>query len=253
MEELLKVEHLVKRFPAAEYDDVLAVDDVTFSVRAGEKVALIGESGSGKTTIAKLVTRLLDADAGKIILQGEDITHASGKKLRQVYQALQMVFQTPFESFDPRWTLGAGIAESLRNHGHSKKEAAAECRRLLATCGLGEEFARRYPHEVSGGQCQRAAIARALAIRPQLPPLDEATSALDVTGQADIPSLFEQLQKERKMSYLFICHDIALVQDFCNRVLVMQHGKIVEAGTTEDVIRHPKQAYTKQLMDSVLW
>lgn len=252
MEELLRVEHLRKIFTAADRNDFLAVDDVTFSIGQGEKVALIGESGSGKTTVAKMVARLLDSTSGTIILQEKDITHASGKKLRQAYQNMQMVFQMPLESFDPRRTLGYGIAESLRNQGYSKEAAAAECKRLLTRCGLEAAFAKRYPHEVSGGQCQRAAIARALAIQPKLLILDEATSALDVTVQAEILSLIDELQKNLNMSYLFICHDIALVQDFCDRVMVMHHGKIVEMGTTDEVIQHPKQAYTKKLIDSVL-
>lgn len=252
MEELLRVEHLRKIFTAADRNDFLAVDDVTFSIGQGEKVALIGESGSGKTTAAKMVARLLDSTSGTIILQEKDITHASGKKLRQAYQNMQMVFQMPLESFDPRRTLGYGIAESLRNQGYSKEAAAAECKRLLTRCGLEAAFAKRYPHEVSGGQCQRAAIARALAIQPKLLILDEATSALDVTVQAEILSLLDELQKNLNMSYLFICHDIALVQDFCDRVMVMHHGKIVEMGTTDEVIQHPKQAYTKKLIDSVL-
>lgn len=252
MEELLRVEHLRKIFTAADRNDFLAVDDVTFSIGQGEKVALIGESGSGKTTVAKMVARLLDSTSGTIILQEKDITHASGKKLRQAYQNMQMVFQMPLESFDPRRTLGYGIAESLRNQGYSKEAAAAECKRLLTRCGLEAAFTKRYPHEVSGGQCQRAAIARALAIQPKLLILDEATSALDVTVQAEILSLLDELQKNLNMSYLFICHDIALVQDFCDRVMVMHHGKIVEMGTTDEVIQHPKQAYTKKLIDSVL-
>lgn len=253
MKELLKVEHLSKIFNSAKRGNFLAVDDITFSVHEGEKVAVIGESGSGKTTMAKMVTRLLDVSSGKIILQGEDITQATGKKLRQAYQEMQMVFQLPVESFDPRWTLGDGITESLRNHGYSKKAAAGECKHLLELCGLNAEFANRYPHEVSGGQCQRAAIARALAIQPRLLILDEATSALDVTVQADILALLNTLHKELNMSYLFICHDIALVQDFCDRVIVMHHGKIVETGTTTEVILHPKQPYTKKLIDSVLY
>ena len=252
MEELLRVEHLRKIFTAADGNDFHAVDDVTLSFVEGEKVAIIGESGSGKTTVAKMVTRLLDATSGSIILEGQDITKASGRKLRQAYGKIQMVFQMPVESFDPRQTLGDGITEGLRNHGRSKKDAAAECQRLLARCGLETAFADRYPHEVSGGQCQRAAIARALAIQPKLLILDEATSALDVTVQADILSLLDELQKELKMSYLFISHDIALVQDFCDRVIVMHDGNIIETGTTEEVIRHPQQDYTKKLIDSVL-
>ena len=252
MDKLLQVAHLKKVFPQKDRPDIVAVDDVSFSLQPGEKLAIIGESGSGKTTVARLIARLTDATEGKIILDGEDITRAGGAQLKKAYAKMQMVFQNPVDSFDPRCTLGDGISESLINHGQSRAQAAAITQKLLAMCELGEEFARRYPHEVSGGQCQRAAIARALAIEPQLLILDEATSALDVTVQAEILALLNRLQQERQMAYLFICHDIALVQDFCDRVLVMQAGRVVEAGTAEEVINNPRQAYTRTLLDSVL-
>lgn len=252
MDKLLQVAHLKKVFPQKDRPDIVAVDDVSFSLQPGEKMAIIGESGSGKTTVARLIARLTDSTKGKIILDGEDITRAGGAQLKKAYAKMQMVFQNPVDSFDPRCTLGDGISESLINNGQSRAQAAVRTKKLLAMCELGEEFARRYPHEVSGGQCQRAAIARALAIEPQLLILDEATSALDVTVQAEIMSLLNRLQQERHMAYLFICHDIALVQDFCDRVLVMQAGRIVEAGTTENVINNPRQAYTRTLLDSVL-
>lgn len=252
MDKLLQVAHLKKVFPQKDRPDIVAVDDVSFSLQPGEKLAIIGESGSGKTTVARLIARLTDSTKGRIILDGEDITRAGGAQLKKAYAKMQMVFQNPVDSFDPRCTLGDGISESLINNGQSRAQAAVRTKKLLAMCELGEEFARRYPHEVSGGQCQRAAIARALAIEPQLLILDEATSALDVTVQAEIMSLLNRLQQERHMAYLFICHDIALVQDFCDRVLVMQAGRIVEAGTTENVINNPRQAYTRTLLDSVL-
>ncbi|MBQ1462053.1 MAG: ABC transporter ATP-binding protein [Selenomonas sp.] len=252
MDKLLQVAHLKKVFPQKDRPDIVAVDDVSFSLQPGEKLAIIGESGSGKTTVARLIARLTDATEGKIILAGEDITRAGGTQLKKAYAKMQMVFQNPVDSFDPRCTLGDGISESLINHGQSRAQATAITQKLLAMCELGEEFARRYPHEVSGGQCQRAAIARALAIEPQLLILDEATSALDVTVQAEILALLNRLQQEQHMAYLFICHDIALVQDFCDRVLVMQAGRVVEAGTAEEVINNPRQAYTRTLLDSVL-
>ncbi|WP_033171015.1 ABC transporter ATP-binding protein [Selenomonas sp. ND2010] len=252
METVLETRNLRKVFSAGSREQVLAVDDVSFTVGVGEKVAIIGESGSGKTTVAKLVTRLLAVTSGQIFLDGVDITNARGNTLKQAYRKMQMVFQSPIDSFDPRCTLGDGIAESLRNHGATKAEAQAETARLLTLCGLRADFANCYPHEVSGGQCQRAAIARALAIAPQLLILDEATSALDVTVQAEIMALLNRLQQELSMSYLFICHDIALVQDFCDRVLVMKDGRIVEEGTAEAIIRHPQIEYTQMLIDSVL-
>lgn len=252
MDCILKAEHLTKTFVSQGRDDYTAVDDVSFSMNYGEKLAIIGESGSGKTTIVNMITRLLDVTSGTVYLDGEEITNLSGKKLKRIYKKMQMVFQTPTESFDPRQTLGDGVAESLINHGMKRKEAIKEAENLLELCGLKNEFAKRYPHEISGGQCQRAAIARAIAIKPKLLILDEATSALDVTVQKEILELLERLREERKMSYLFICHDIALVQSFCDRVLVMYHGKMVEEGKPDEVICHPKEAYTRRLIESVL-
>ena len=252
MSVILEVKHLTKTFVSQGRDDYTAVNDVSFSVRSGEKLGIIGESGSGKTTVVNMITRLLDASSGTIRLDGEDITYKKGKELKEVYKKMQMVFQTPTESFDPRRTIGDGIAESLINHGMKKKEAMAQVKHLLELCGLEKEFAVRYPHEVSGGQCQRAAIARAIAIDPQLLVLDEATSALDVTIQKEILELLGKLKTERNMTYLFICHDITLVQEFCDRVLVMYHGKIVEEGKPDDVIRNPKMDYTRRLIESVL-
>lgn len=252
MEPILKVEGLTKIFSSKGREDYTAVDGVSFSMMPGEKLAIIGESGSGKTTVVNMVARLLDATSGMITLDGEDITRAKGRRMKGIYGKMQMVFQTPADSFDPRRTLGDGIAESLVNRGTAKKEAMARAEQLLGLCGLGKEFVKRYPHEVSGGQCQRAAIARAVAISPKLLILDEATSALDVTVQKDILELLTTLKEERNMSYLFICHDIALVQNFCDRVLVMYRGKIVEEGIPDDVIRNPKEDYTRNLISSVL-
>ena len=252
MDKLLQVRHLKKIFPRQEGGEILAVDDVSFTLSAGEKLAIIGESGSGKTTVARMIARLISPSAGSVSLDGEDITAAKGAKLKAAYTKMQMVFQNPVDSFDPRCTLGDGISESLRNHGKSREQARVVTKNLLALCGLTEEFADRYPHEVSGGQCQRAAIARALAIEPQLVILDEATSALDVTVQAEVLALLNRLQQDRGIAYLFICHDIALVQDFCDRVIVMHDGRIVEEGTPDEVINNPQQEYTQKLIDSVL-
>ena len=232
MEPILKVENLTKVFSRQGQAEVIAVNGISFQLFPGECLAIIGESGSGKTTAVNMISRLADADSGNIILEGQDITHWKGQKLRRVYRTMQMVFQTPTESFDPRRTLGDGIGESLRNAGVSKGETRKKVEALLKRCGLEAEFADRYPHQVSGGQCQRAAIARALAIEPKLLICDEATSALDVTVQKEILDLLNALraQQGRNLSILFICHDISLVQQFADRVLVMYQGNIVEEG-----------------------
>ena len=254
MDTVLKVENLTKIFTRKGQPDFTAVDHVSFELSPGECLGLIGESGSGKTTVVNMITRLLDSTEGRILLDGADITKADGRELREAYRKMQMVFQTPTDSFDPRCTLGDGIGESLRNSGMSRAETKQEVERLLAECGLMPEFANRYPHQVSGGQCQRAAIARALAIKPKLLICDEATSSLDVTIQKEIIALLNDLRSQHgaELSILFICHDIALVQQFCSRVLVMYKGSIVEQGKPDDVIQNPRDDYTKRLIDSIL-
>lgn len=254
MEPILRVENLTKTFSRSGQSDLTAVNGISFDLWPGECLGIIGESGSGKTTAVNLITRLLDVTDGKIFLAGEDITWKTGEALRAVYQKIQMVFQTPTDSFDPRRTLGDGIGESLRNSGMTRRETNLEVAHLLERCGLPAGFAGRYPHEVSGGQCQRAAIARALAVKPKVLICDEATSALDVTVQKEILELLNELRCEQStaLSILFICHDISLVQQFCDRVLVMYHGDIVEQGSPDEVICHPQDEYTKRLIDSVL-
>ena len=254
MEPILRVQNLTKTFTRSGQSNLTAVNGISFDLLPGECLGIIGESGSGKTTAVNLITRLLDATEGKIFLDGEDITLKTGKSLRMIYRKMQMVFQTPTDSFDPRRTLGDGIGESLRNCGMTRHDADAQAARLPERCGLPAAFAGRYPHEVSGGQCQRAAIARALAVKPKVLICDEATSALDVTVQKEILELLHTLRSEQgtKLSILFICHDISLVQQFCDRVLVMYHGDIVEQGAPDAVIYHPQNDYTKRLIDSVL-
>ncbi len=254
MKKVLEVNNLTKTFKGKDKQKFTAVSNIDFCLYEGECLGIIGESGSGKSTTVNMITRLIDPTDGTITIDGEDITHIKGKALRSIYKKLQMVFQSPIESFDPRCTLGDGIAESLKNNGFSKKEAAAAVEKVLEKCGLDGSFAGRFPHEVSGGQCQRAAIARALAIDPTILICDEATSALDVTIQKEIIDLLRSLREShgKKLSILFICHDLALVQDFCDRVLVMHDGEIVEQGKPDEIIMHPQNDYTKRLIESVL-
>lgn len=251
MSELLTVSNLSKTYHKGKIS-IHAVDDVSFHLCKGECLALVGESGSGKSTVAKMITGLEAADKGEIRLGGKDIIGLSGKAQREVYRDIQMVFQMPVDSFNPRIKLGDGIMESMINQGIGREEARVRAIKYLNICELGPEFADRYPHQVSGGECQRASIARAIAIKPQLLICDEATSALDVTVQAQIMKLLTQLKKELGMSQLMICHDLALVQEVCDRVLVMHHGHVVEEGTPDEIIINPQQDYTKKLIESIL-
>lgn len=250
MKPYLSVQNLTKTFEQKKSGTLTAVEGVSFFLCRGETLGIVGESGSGKSTLARLITRRIDPTGGTILLDGADITHLKGKALRPVYRSMQMVFQHPAASFDPRRTLGDGIGESLRLSGCSKAETQRRVTKLLTDCGLPETFARRYPHEVSGGECQRAAIARALAGDPAMLICDEATSALDATVQQQILLLLRRLQEERHLSYLFICHNLALVQSFCDRVLVMHDGRIVEEGTPDDILFHPTSDYTKELVEA---
>ena len=251
MNTLLEAEHLTKVFTPRGKESFKAVDDVSFSLKAGETLGIVGESGSGKSTLAKMITRLTDITEGTLKFQGKYITKLKQRQLKDVYGKIQMVFQNPVGSFDPRRTLGDGIGESLRNRGMKKTEVAKRVKELLEQCGLAEEFAGRYPHEVSGGQCQRAAIARALAIEPKVLICDEATSSLDVTIQKQIMELLEDLKDTHGLSFIFICHNLALVQSFCDKVLVLSEGKVVENGKPDDIINEPQEAYTKKLVDAV--
>lgn len=251
MEKVLEVQNLKKSFSKGK-ELFAAVDGISFSIAKGECLGLVGESGCGKSTIARMITDLLAPDGGRIFLNGLDMTAAKGKIKKEQQRQMQMVFQSPVESFNPRIKLGSAVMENMRNQGTAKEKAKKRMLELLDICGLPEEFAYRYPHQVSGGQCQRAALARAISMQPSLLICDEATSALDVTVQAQITDLLQSLQKEMGMALLFICHDLALVSKICDRVIVMYQGKIVEEGITDEVILHPKEEYTKRLIEAVI-
>lgn len=250
MDTILEVKNLKKVFYKNKVP-FTAVNGISFDLKRGECLGLVGESGCGKSTTAKMITHLLKPDAGEILLDGKEIQNLKGRGFKQLYQEIQMVFQTPQDSFDPRCRLGDGIMESMINHGIPRTAAKKRMLELLNLVELESELADRFPHQVSGGQCQRAAIARALAIEPKLIICDEATSALDVTVQTQVVELLKKLQREMQVSLLLICHDLALVQNLCDRVLVMYQGSIVESGTPDEVIKNPKEAYTKQLIESV--
>ena len=252
MQPVLEVKHLSKVFGGRRRTKTTAVEDVSFVLGAGECLGIVGESGSGKTTVADMIACLTAPTEGSVLLDGREITQRKGKELRQIYKEIQMVFQTPVESFDPRQKLGDGIGEGLKNQGMSGAAVRKEVERLLSLCGLPASYAERFPHQVSGGECQRAAIARAIAVRPRVLICDEATSALDAVIQREILLLLSDLKERLRLSILFICHDIALVQTFCDRMLVMHRGRIVEEGIPEEIIHRPKQAYTKKLVDSIL-
>lgn len=222
------------------------VHGVSLDVLPGEVLGLVGESGCGKSTIAKCVAGFLKPSSGDLVVCEGAAGPARGP------HKVQMVFQDPSSSFNPRCTLGQSVTEGLRNAGASKGEALARAGELFERCGLARELLDRYPHQVSGGQCQRAAIARALAAQPALLIADEATSALDVTVQAQVVALLRELNAELGMAVLFICHDLALVQDFCDRVAVMREGRIVEVGATKQVLSSPSDPYTARLIASAL-
>ncbi len=251
MDKLLRVQGLEKTF----YKNKIpfkAVDGISFDVKPGECLGIVGESGCGKSTTAKIITHLVVPDKGSVLLNGAETLSWKGRKERELYRQIQMVFQTPRESFDLRRTLGDGIMEGMRSQGMGRAEARERMYELLDQVELERTFAARYPHEASGGQCQRAAIARALAPGPQLVICDEATSALDVTVQGQIMRLLKKMQSQQGLALLLISHDLALVQNYCDRMLVMYQGRVVEEGIPDQVIRHPQEAYTQMLVDAVL-
>lgn len=235
-----------------DHTNTITIQVPKLVISDGSCLGVVGESGSGKSTVARILAGLLEADEGEIRYEGESLQSFTGKRRKERIKLVQMVFQTPQNSFDPRQRLGDGIMESLLNLGMARKDAKKRVLELLDQVGLDASFFARYPHQVSGGQCQRAAIARALACEPKLIICDEATSALDVSTQGQMMELLKRLKIERKQSFLFITHDLSLVEAFCDEVMVMKDGAVVEVGKTSEVLGNPKEQYTKLLMELIL-
>ena len=251
-QDLLRFDNVSMHFDDAA-GRVQAIDGISFSLAQRELLGIVGESGSGKSTVAKLLTGLHAPTGGRILLGGRDITHTSGRERRALYTRMQMVFQDAVGSFNPRRTIGAMIGETIcRLCTPDERDTDKRVAQLLAEVGLPASYAARYPHEMSGGECQRAAIARAMAVHPEILVCDEATSALDVSVQAKIIALLLHLQREHGMSLLFISHDLPLVSSIADRVLIMQNGRIVEQGETSRVLREPSEDYTRNLLRAAL-
>jgi ABC-type oligopeptide transport system ATPase subunit len=256
---LLTVTELQKHFPVRKgliiertVGHVKAVDGVSFSIPAGKTLGLVGESGSGKSTTGYCILQLIKPTAGSILFDGKELTQMGGEQLRKVRQDMQIVFQDPYSSLDPRMTVGNIVSEPLEVHGMGTRKSRRETvRRLLEVVGFNPNFTNRYPHEFSGGQRQRIGIARALALSPKLIVCDEPVSALDVSIQAQILNLLKDLQRDFGLTYLFISHDLAVVRTMADEIAVMNRGKLVEVGPAEDVYLNPKDEYTKALFTAV--
>jgi ABC-type oligopeptide transport system ATPase subunit len=258
-EPLLVVQNLKKYFPVKKgllidrtVDYVKAVDDVSFEINDGETLGLVGESGSGKSTAGYCILQLLKPTAGSVRFLGKELTKLRREELREMRREMQIVFQDPYASLNPRMTVGDIVAEPLVVHGiGDRRSRRRTAERLLEVVGFNPDFINRYPHEFSGGQRQRIGVARALALNPRLIVCDEPVSALDVSIQAQILNLLKDLQQEFNLSYLFIAHDLAVVREMSDRIAVMSRGKLVEEGKAEEVYKHPKEAYTKALLAAV--
>jgi oligopeptide/dipeptide ABC transporter ATP-binding protein len=254
---ILEATNLVKHFPVThglmrrQTGAVHAVDGVNLQLRVGETLGVVGESGCGKTTLGRTLIRLVEPTGGKLEFQGKDITTLSAGQMRPLRQDMQIVFQNPFASLDPRMTVHDLIAEPLRVHGRYKRgSSGARIAELMETVGLSTQYAKRYPHEFSGGQRQRIGIARALALNPKVLILDEPVSALDVSIQAQVVNLLKRIQDDLRIAYVFIAHDLTVVRHISDRVAVMYLGKIVEEGTRNDVYHAPSHPYTQALLSA---
>ncbi len=256
---LLEVRQLKTYFPVRSsvlrrhIDDIKAVDDVSFSIEAGSTVGLVGESGSGKSTIGKTILKLTPATSGEVRYQDQDILSMSESAFRPLRRQMQMIFQDPFGSLNPRHSVGEIIGEALEIHfpKMTRKDRSARVADLLRQVGLQPEMSARYPHEFSGGQRQRIGIARALAVEPRFIVCDEPVSALDVSVQAQIVNLLQDLQEQLGLSYLFIAHDLAVVEHISDHILVMYRGKIVESAPAERIYADPQHEYTRKLLAAV--
>jgi oligopeptide transport system ATP-binding protein len=256
---LLEVHDLVKHFPIKqgvlidrEVDQVRAVDGISFSIQRGTTLGLVGESGSGKSTACRAVMQLIKPTSGSVQFEGEEIAGFSRRQMRPLRRQMQMIFQDPYASLNPRKRVGQIIADPLRRQGVARgSEMRKRVQQLLERVGLQSEHYNRYPHEFSGGQRQRIGIARALALQPKLVIADEPVSALDVSIQAQIINLLDDLQDEFGLSYLFVAHDIGVVRHISDRIAVMHDGKIVEEGAADQVCEQPRDDYTKQLLAAV--
>ncbi|HZW54680.1 MAG TPA: ABC transporter ATP-binding protein [Nitrososphaerales archaeon] len=256
---MIEVREVYKWFPikgglfGRTVANVKAVDGVSLSIRAGETMGLVGESGSGKTTLGRAIMRLTDTTKGKILFEGTDITKFKGRRLKLYRRKMQMVFQDPYASLDPRQSIRSALTEPMRIHHvvSGKDQANAAVEKLIETVGLSPDHLSRFPHEFSGGQRQRIAVARALAVNPQFMLLDEPTSSLDVSVQAQILNLLKKLQKQYSLTYLFISHNLSVIRHMCDRVAVMYLGRIVEIGGMQTIYENPKHPYTYALLSSV--
>ena len=256
--ELLTLNNILKPFPARggmfkKSDGVVhAVDGVSLSIEEGETFGLVGESGCGKSTLGRVIARLIEPTSGEVIFDNKDITRLKAKELKSVRRGLQLIFQDPYASLNPRMPVGEIIGEALKIHNIANgKERGERVKKLIDIVGLPKDSAYRYPHEFSGGQRQRIGIARALALNPRFIIADEPISALDVSIQAQIINLFKDLQKEFGLTYLFITHDLRVVEYISNRIAVMYLGKIVEIGNSADIYSHPVHPYTEALLSAV--
>ena len=248
---LIEIEHLKKYFPTAR-GTVHAVDDVTFQIEEGTTLGLVGESGCGKSTLGRTLIHLLESTDGTIRFRGEDVTHPDRKKLKQLREDMQIIFQDPYSSLDPRMTVADTIMEPLLLSGRfNKKTVQAEADRLMDLAGIEKRLRMSYPHELDGGRRQRVGIARALALNPKFIVCDEPVSALDVSIQAQILNLLMDLQDEYKLTYLFVTHDLSVVRHISTHICVMYLGQMVETSETDDLFEHPYHPYTKALLSAI--